>query len=234
MEQNKATGSRFEILVIDFCETLVDLQTADHFVSYTIRHQGFIRRSIFNTFKSRYCFKIISFFGRAFGNSISYKEYLTFFLAGIKASELRRLGVNYCNESLLPLANWSVIEFIKRVANANKYQKIVICSGGYGVYMHEFCKRVGFNFITGVLASELAVVRSGNSLRGGIALDCMGGNKVSLINSVFPFEHNLTTITDSLADWPLMKVSSTVYFVESRKVSVRLLIDTSEISPDLS
>jgi len=220
MSQVKACN----VLVIDFCDTLVCFQTADHFVKYTIRQSGLFRRIIFVLFYRAIFFKLFSFAYRViFGAFCSKKEYLTYFLCGVKIQTLNSIGHQYCDQVLIPMANWSVIEYIKNLVHVKRYGKIFICSGGYKFYMQEFCRIAGLNFVDKIIATELAQNASG-VLTGGIKLDCMGNKKVELINSNLVAPYSLTTITDSISDWPIMKKSHSVFFVEEGKVSLHLLI----------
>lgn len=219
--------SAASILAIDFCDTLVDLQTADNFVTYTIKKSSLVRKVLFGIFSKQLFFRLFEILLRLFsGASIQRKEYLTYFLTGIRANCINRIGFEYCHEVLLPLANWEVIEHIKQLVHSGKYDSVLICSGGYPYYMHDFCREVGLGMVDKIVATELATDLKGARLTGGIVIDCMGINKVNLINNYLIPPFKLTVITDSISDWPLMRVSHSTLFVESRKVAINLTLET--------
>lgn len=217
------------VLVIDFCETLVNLQSADNFVEFVANRTGKIRKLCYRLFAGDILYRLLSVVMRVlFDVFISRKEYLAYFLMGIERDHLARVAGDYCREVLVPSANLAVVQHVKDLVNSREYSKVIICSGGYSDYIHVFCQEMDFDFVDLILTSQLAYYRGGNRLAGGIAFDCMGEHKVKIIGDRMREPYKLTTVTDSISDWPLMRMSDAIHFIESGKVSLYLKVESSE------
>lgn len=204
-----------KIILIDFCETLVSIQTADDFVNFVLK-DNFFRFSLLKLFKSVLSFRIVLIILRSLSIRPNYKALSVLFLKGISEKILFESGQKYAEIVLSEKKNLDVIEKINsEYANDRK----IIISGGYLYYIKPFVELINLR-VSDYLCSILEV-DSSNKLIGKIKFDCMEQNKVVALNKLrIENFHSLEliTFTDSLSDLPLIKISNITHYVHESNI----------------
>lgn len=198
------------IILIDFCETLVSIQTADDFVCFVLKEKV-IRLIFLNFFKHILSYKILQLILRILSVKLNYKALTVYFLKGLDEALLFEKGKEYAELVLNGKKNLNVLEKINSIYSNDR--KIII-SGGYIYYIKPFLQNLNLS-VSDYLCTTLKVNNS-NKLLGKIKFDCMEQNKINAlyelkIENLHSYE--LITFTDSLSDLPLIKISNKTHFV---------------------
>ncbi len=204
-----------KILLIDFCETIVSIQTADDFIFFVLKENK-IKFLLLKSLKRFLNIKIVSFILSRLAIKVNFKKISAFFLKGISESVLNIKGDLYANLVLTKLINKEVISKIKN--EYNNEQKIIV-SGGYDYYIKHIMMSQGISIDT-YLCSKLEKNKK-NILTGKIEFDCMEMNKLIALNriGISPSPNNdLITFTDSISDLPLIKISNKTYFIHENNI----------------
>lgn len=191
------------IALFDFCETLVDFQTADAFV-YFVRQRypqlikkGFLYYSqlvLEKTKLSAILFKL--------GININ-KKLLLEQLRGIDERVIDDCALDYYETRIKPHLIEPTIQVLKDLQNKGYCTYIV--SGGYNVYLKHFAKEYR---IDGVVCSTIKFAN--NLCLGKLdGTDCMGRHKIDYLSSI-PSLRNLRikdsiSYSDSISDLPLLQ-----------------------------
>lgn len=199
-----------KVALFDFCETLVDIQTADAFIGFALekshRNGGFY---IYRLLKSRFICRLLNklFF------DVNLKKLYIRLLAGLSAQEVDYLSKEYnswlCSHHIIN----EIFGKLKRLKQNN--HEIWIVSAGYGCYLRHFFP----DLIDRVIATELEI--DSGFLTGNISgVDCIGNEKILRINKVNIGNSVEFTISfsDSISDLPLLKFTQTGVVV-SNKIS---------------
>lgn len=191
-----------KVAIFDFCETLVNFQTADAFVNYVRERTKSEKMKVKNTIgiilrKAR----IIPILSLIFKRSSLNKRVILWQLRGFDIDQLNQFAEDYYEDIIRP-------NFIKPVVNElkslkNKGWRIVIASGGYEIYLKYFCS--DFN----ISLKDLIAVRIGFSNKkcsgtfdGGDRL----WDKVEQLES--RFDRNVVSsvaYSDSITDLPMLQ-----------------------------
>ena len=131
------------IAFFDFCETLVDFQTADAFVHFVRRKHGNSRmtiRNILGVFLSKtYVLRVIDKLFHCAAN----KRMVLWQLKGLPQSAVETYAQEYYHDMLVP---HSIKAIQERLENLQKEGwRIVLVSGGYDVYLKCYAKANGIN-----------------------------------------------------------------------------------------
>lgn len=165
-----------KLALFDFCETLVNFQTADVFVDYTLRMYGrykkyyiLANKSIFVNFLNRYW-------------KLKKKIHL-FFLRGLTEEELVHAAKGFYLEYIEP----NTFNCMKKIIldYKNNGYKTYIISGGYTIYIDLYAKNNG---IDGIIANEFMYkISKGRKVFTGFICekDCMGNEKIKRLERVF-------------------------------------------------
>ena len=159
------------LVVFDFCETLVPYQSADAFVNYVLENnvESKDKRNWFDPFLNSKV--VIVFFNKFFPTFNFSKRKVLAQLKGIEQNQVEKLALDY-SEKL-------GTTFIPEMMEKFHYHKsigdeIIIISGGYEVYLKYFAKKFGFN------ACYATKIKFNNNSCTGVfdGNDCMFGQKV--------------------------------------------------------
>ena len=197
-----------KILVLDFCETIVDLQTADLFIFNIIKNYPhkvflFLLIKILNRFKF--------FFRVNFHPKTSY----LFLINNVNQKVIEEHAKKY-SIFLLNHADSIVINKINSVYNIENPDEVLILSAGYKIYIEKMNL---FNFNYKVYASDLILSQG----RYSIDRSYYGVDKVKFISEYLNKQgkgndFSLITFTDSISDTPLINLSSSYYFVKRKTI----------------
>ena len=204
-----------KILLIDFCETIVSIQTADDFVFFVLKENKLKHFSLISLKKllnNRLVFSILNIFGI----KTNFKRISVYFLKGIREEILIKKGQEYATTFLVNLINNDVISIIKN--NYYSDTKIVV-SGGYFYYIKFIMEYLDIS-IESFLCTIIKVDKN-NIITGEIEFDCMGENKVIALRRIGindSEDNKLVTFTDSISDLPLIKISEKTYFIYENNI----------------
>ena len=187
-----------KIAFFDFCETLVQFQTADNFVD-------FVRRSVKSPFMNaleffRVCLVKVRFFAlanRLHQNNL-HKKLKLLQMKNLPDDKVCFLAKQYYENEIKPcLINEMIIELKKKKRQG--YFTVII-SGGYEHYIRHFAEDF-----------EVDLVVATDILSGRIdGLDCMGSNKIKKLKEYLSLDlydlENSVAYSDSLSDLPLFEL----------------------------
>lgn len=185
----------------DFCETLVNFQTADAYVNYVVHKSKSAR------------IRILSFIFRAFNkcriyrsidrisnrNLNLFKKCMLWLLKGMPEDILDLYARCYFYEKILNNTIPEVLEIMKQ-KKADGY-KIYIVSGGYDIYLKYFVEKFQLD---GLVCSRLKF-KNGKSTGTLTGSDCLGDHKTMMLNKIFQRKpYYSESYSDSVTDLPLL------------------------------
>lgn len=195
-----------QIVIFDFCETLVDFQTADAFVDYVRNNLKLDiinrRESIGKWIRS---LRIVGYADALVFHQSILKRLKLWQLKGIPEKKMKELAAGYYNQQIKPHLIGDTLELLK------KHQKegcqIWLVSGGYGIYLNYFSQDYG---IDQTISSDLEF-RKGISTGKMKGLDCMRNSKVKLLyknltNTIDDYRI-VASYSDSKTDVPILNVA---------------------------
>lgn len=212
-----------ELVLYDFCGTLVDFQTANAYVNYVISKKGLKRnlidyaRLILNRL---YLMPLLNHFHKRISVN---KSMLLYRLKGCSFNEMDLYGQEFYENCIKPHLVQPVVETLKNDIQSGKV--VVIVSGGYDIYIKYFAAEYNVqNLLSTSLHFENEVFSGHIKDR-----DCMGNEKVRMLSNYFNTENVLdvfrqvTGYSDSESDIPLFLICSK-----------RIVVVQSGIIPDWS
>jgi hypothetical protein len=191
-----------QIHIFDFCETLVNKQTADDFVNFVLEHKEtpnfYLRRSFLWLIDILSRFKFFIILNKIFGENSFEKVLRLFSLKSLDKEYLIGLGLKYSNYLKNHLNNnvWNLFEKME-------INKRIVCSGGYDIYLKCFFSG---NEIDRLICSEFEF--KNNRFTGfWEGKDCMRDEKVKRLEKLGLKKEQIviTVYTDSSSDLPLLK-----------------------------
>ncbi len=195
-----------ELIIFDFCETLVNLQTADEFVFYVHRNNKlpWFNRFLFRIWTWLKKLKIFGIIGRISPDLNLEKKLLLWSLKGLSKTQIdsNSNSFAYWLKSRINDNIWN--EFQRCLASENP---VIICSGGYEEYLIPFFSE----FNVEIIGTKMKF--KGDQFSGKIeGIDCLGEEKVNRIAAYLGGKEKLnkTVIrfySDSITDMPLFNYS---------------------------
>ena len=189
------------MVFFDFCETLVNFQTADGFVDF-VREKSGCKRMLKIEKLQKLLIKL-RFFAvcyKVFPKKSIEKRFKLFQLRGFSMDELNEYSKLFYSEKIK--SNFIQEIFEKFLKHKSEGDTIVVISGGYSLYLKHFIEE--FN-IPHLFASEIEF--KNNYCTGLIkGMDCLYDNKVTFIEGHgIEKEQNTFAYSDSITDLPLLK-----------------------------
>lgn len=164
-----------KLALVDFCETLVDFQTADEFVLYIASKKSF------KTF-------VVKEFVRRLLKSMRIlrgdknKKFLLSYLKGLTELELEVYSERYHKEKVRNSIIKNTLLKVEKLKSEG--YEIALVSGGYSSYINYFAAEFGFKY---VIATDIEV--SAGIVTGRIdGLNCMGVNKLYKLKTEIDLE----------------------------------------------
>ncbi|EHJ9958441.1 HAD-IB family phosphatase [Vibrio parahaemolyticus] len=198
------------IVIFDFCETLVDLQTADDYVHFVLKNDGDLKGMLkFKLYKSLFYRVLVKL-----GFVCSPKLPILKLLKGKKYEKLDKYGKEYIEYITREKSNININKALKdaKLDGAS----IFIISGGYDIYIKHFLP----DYIDLLICTELDFrnqIFSGE-IKG---LDCLGLHKLKKLYDKFPkhdFVRAKTSFyTDHISDLPLLEIVDKPFVVTSHR-----------------
>ena len=191
-----------KIAFFDFCETLIDFQTADAFVDYvreTTKDSRILKfYKLYSLLKKTQIIKLLDFITR-YKYSIN-KRLVLLQLRGQEENFIRGMASKYYEQKIKPHFILPIIELLKE--KQRDEWDIVIVSGGYDVYINLFANEYN---ISGIMSSQIEFK---NGVCTGLikGLDCMRNNKVVLLNNKYKrTDFFSVAYSDSITYLPFLK-----------------------------
>lgn len=205
------------LVVFDFCETLVNFQTADGFVEFVLANSKKSWRHFYNykIIEGLRKTKVIGICYKFFPKGNVEKRLKAFALKGYKKDILHVLGYNYFVTKINARYNQNILQLLRN--HKDKNDIIVISSGGYDTYLGEFCDAEQIQFLN---CTKIEFKK--NKCTGFFdGKDCMFEEKVIQIQRLirenhFDFEKKIV-YSDSITDMPLFKWADIAFVVSPKK-----------------
>ena len=191
-----------QLILYDFCGTLVDFQTANAYARFTIKSLGKKRRIVEFVRLILNKLRLISLLNIFRAKMSVNKSLLLYQLKGCKYEEMDSCARRFYKECITPHLITPVLKRLQQdIENGNT---VAIVSGGYDIYLKYFAEEYNVPFL---ICTQLKFID--NLFTGSIVgKDCMEYEKINRLHSVFPClksEDNffMTLYSDSLSDIPL-------------------------------
>lgn len=192
------------LVVFDFCETLVHFQTADRFVDFVIEKEKY-RKYQWLRFLTRVLsrLRVIALFNK-FSPELNLSKRLKLFqIRGIENSRIDALAKDFYEQELMTHLITPLYELLQHHKNQNDY--VMIISGGYAPYLKVFLEQ---HNLKKHFATEIEM--SNGKVTGFFdGKDCLYEQKVVLLNK-FISENSISfsksiAYSDSISDLPLLQ-----------------------------
>lgn len=196
------------LVVFDFCETLVNFQTANAFIDFVVER----KKTIWSRFLTSLEFifvhsRIFAIVDRFLPKYNISKRVNLMKIRSISELEIKNFASDFYNT----IINKSIIHFLftelKKYVDNGDY--VIIASGGYDVYLNLFAAD---NNVKNIVSSKIEFK---NGKATGFLLngkDCLYEEKViqldELIHTINLEFQNKISFTDSISDLPLLKWSN--------------------------
>lgn len=191
--------------LFDFCETLVNIQTANAFVKYVRIKHPTLWASLLNAF---YVFlvrvRFWNFTYRLFPKQSIDKRFYLLQLKGISLDILEKVAFDFYNEIIKSHFIDKVLDELKS-RQKNGY-KIAIISGGYDLYLkyfcHEYkvdnliCSNIGFDYYKRCLGA----IEGKDCMYDEKVIKILNTPKINLVNSI--------AYSDSITDLPFLNLAT--------------------------
>ena len=207
-------GNKPKVAFFDFCETIVDFQTADAFVDYVrekrqsgvMEKKELVRKYLLKT-------KIIRFLEILIGSSFSINKRMKLNqLKGISENEVKKYAIDYYQEIVKPRFIPAIISRLSKLQAEG--WSVVLVSGGYDVYLNEFAREFGIvKVISSIIGFDRGICTG--RMKG---LDCLRSNKIVLLQQFYAKEEiKSVSFSDSSSDIPLLSWTNKGYVVSHLK-----------------
>lgn len=192
-----------KLAVFDFCETLIQFQTADAFINFVYEKTRSKRMRRIekekNLFYKLGIPRLLNRFSGMWEKKSLNKKWRLYELRGFGERELNELARRFYHERLQP----AFIEpVLSQLQDKKKEGYVVgIVSGGFDLYIRHFAADYGVDFI---LASTIGF-KQGKCTGRLVGPDCMREQKVTEIQRLYPVppEESLS-YSDSFSDLPIL------------------------------
>ena len=192
-----------KLVIFDFCDTLVNFQSADEFCRYILKKESrFIYLMMDKFFQIFYFYRILS---KLQLEVFSQKYFLLKGLKGLSVSRIDDYGIDYVREVISKQLNEKVYQrFLDHIKNGDV---VVINSGGYEPYLKYFSSThnvallysTRFKYVKNIFTGEI----DGN--------DCLGFEKVERMKDADLLERCYSDIfvySDSVTDLPIFNLAT--------------------------
>jgi HAD superfamily hydrolase (TIGR01490 family) len=212
------------LAIFDFCETLVNFQTADRFCRFVLEKKSKKRIIKLDSFFSR--FKVYGLFAKLGVKNLQKRILLSGF-RGIEVSEMHHMALIFLKDIIEPRLNANVYALFKNHLANGDY--VVINSGGYEPYLKIFAEQ---HLVKKLFATKLET--KDDLCTGKIdGMDCLGIEKVIRMQNDGVLNQSYKDVfvySDSITDRPIFNLGTKKYAVVSdNKVPLWATKDNFEI-----
>ena len=204
------------LVVFDFCETLVNFQTANAFVNFVAERKKtwwsrFISKLEIVLMQSRFFAIVDRFFSKYnFSKRVNLMK-----IRGYKELDILNYANDYYNTIIRDNTLKLIVSELEKYVNQGDY--VMIASGGYDVYLNKFAKDFG---IKQVISTNIEFKKGKVSGFYVDGKDCLFDEKVIQLNQFLnkndlKFDKKIV-FTDSITDLPLLMWANEAYVVSNR------------------
>jgi HAD superfamily hydrolase (TIGR01490 family) len=192
------------LVIFDFCETLVNFQTADSFVDFILHQSGRKKRKFSKLMLSvLHRLRLIVLINKLFPSFNLSKRLCLYQLRGLPTLEMTGWNEAFVTEKIRPNLIPELMLKLKEHQQAGDY--ILLISGGYEDYLNVFAQQENIPSVMGTI-----IERKNNRLTGFFEkADCLNKEKVNRLNiwlSTQKKQFDSTFVySDSISDMPLFK-----------------------------
>lgn len=204
------------LVVFDFCETLVRFQTADRFVDFIIQKENYHKYRWINLLaRALYRMKIILVVNKLLPKLNPMKRLKLLQLRGMAKTRMEAYANEFYQTEIKPNMISPLYDLLLEHRNQKDY--IMIISGGYAPYIKLFAEH---NQLDAYFATEIEFANQ--KVTGYFeGKDCLYEQKVILLNR-FLVDNNLTfqktiAYSDSISDLPLLQWADEAFVVSREK-----------------
>lgn len=196
-----------KVAFFDFCETIVNFQTANAFIDYVRKYDGTFYMKLLNFFYILLSkLRVFAIANKIIPSNSYSKKIKLLQLKGFTYERLDNLAESYYAEKLSTSLISPVMKEMENLGNQGF--EICIVSAGYSIYLKYFALHHGIKHIIG---TELDFKEGKNICRGRIrGKDCINDEKPFRIKSYFEKEKvdylNSIAFSDSISDLPMLKM----------------------------
>lgn len=193
-----------QLVIFDFCETLVNFQSADRFVDYVLEKENYRRyRWISTAEKILRRLRVLAVASKFFPELNPSKRLKLLQAKGIANEKIAYHAQRFYEESVMPNIIPPIYDLLQKHLANNDY--VMVISGGYGPYIKAFSEA---HQVKAYFATEMA--HDTQKLTGLFSgKDCLFGQKVVLLEEYLkehPVDYNHSIVySDSASDLPLLK-----------------------------
>lgn len=205
-----------KLVIFDFCETLVNFQTADSFVDYVIEKEKYHQYNWVNTLeKFLIRSRALALVSKIFPELNPSKRLKLLQIRGVSKEKVNEYAESYYTEKLLPNLIPSVYALFKAHIEAQDY--ILIVSGGYAPYIKLFSEK---HSVKGYFATEMA--SDSKKITGFFSgKDCLFQQKVVLLDRFLkenPIDYKSSVAySDSKTDLPLLQWADEAFVISNKQ-----------------
>lgn len=206
-----------QIVIFDFCETLVNFQTADAFVDFVREKLNnpelYAREKKSDKLRKS---KFISYLNiLSLGKLSILKRIKLAQLKGIEMSKLEDIALQFYQERVKPQLIKKTIELLLQYKAEG--MEIWLVSGGYGIYLKHFAQEYAVDH----LISSNINYKEGKATGSLLGSDCMNNQKVRLfkkkISEITDDYEVVASFSDSKSDIPILRIAKEGYVVAKSK-----------------
>ncbi|MCQ2455363.1 MAG: HAD-IB family hydrolase [Clostridia bacterium] len=187
-----------KVIFFDFCDTLVNMQTANAFVEFVLKDYPKKAKRMRIKIKIIAKLKIRRILQLFFPDMSFYKQMRLLALKGITCSELEAKAEMFYNQIVKSNLIAQTIQELNDFQNSD--DTVVIVSAGYEIYLKYFCKDYGINHLFATEFEFKDDVFTGHC----IGKDCIEQEKVKRIKDFDNFDYKVC-FSDSDSDLPLFQ-----------------------------
>ncbi len=205
-----------QLVIFDFCETLVNFQTADSFVDFIIKKENYTKFRWVNILdkiltKTRFL-AVLNKFSPELNPS---KRLKLLQIRGISEKKVNQYAIDFYNQLIMPNRIMPLYEKMQKHIESKDF--VIIISGGFTPYLKVFSEK---HNIQAFFGTEMEI--SNSKLTGQFSgKDCLHGQKIVLLEKYLK-EHqinytNSISYSDSITDLPLLKWTDEAFVISKNK-----------------
>ncbi len=205
-----------QLVIFDFCETLVNFQTADSFVDFIIKKENYTKFrwvNILNKILTKTRFLAVL---NKFSPELNPSKRLKLFqIRGLAEAKVNQYAIDFYNEKIM--SNRIMPLYEKMQKHIENKDFVIIISGGYTPYLKVFSEKHNIQAFFGTEVetrdSKLTGLFSGK--------DCLHGQKIDLLEKYIKENQinftNSISYSDSITDLPLLKWTDEAFVISKNK-----------------
>lgn len=201
-----------QLVVFDFCETLVNFQSADRFVDYIIEKENYRKyRWLFQLNRILTRLRVMAVLSKIWPELNPSKRLKLLQIKGVSEEKIEKYAREFYDEKVMPNLIKPLYQLMQNHVSSGDH--VLVISGGYAPYIKVFSEK---HQIKAYFATEMAL--AAGKLTGKFAgKDCLYGQKTVLLEEYL--KHNTINFTrkiaysDSSSDLPLLQWADEAFVI---------------------